>query len=120
LTTNPFVFLFIVQVIFLSIGTIMDGVPALLILMPILAPISVEYGIEPIHFGILVAANLAIGLITPPIGLVLSTAAAVAKLPIERVVRPLMPLLAVLIAMLMLLTYVEDVSMLLPRLVGLD
>ncbi|AQA03366.1 hypothetical protein BVC93_14150 [Mycobacterium sp. MS1601] len=120
LTTNPFVFLFIVQVIFLAVGTIMDGVPALLILMPILAPISVEYGIEPIHFGILVAANLAIGLITPPIGLVLSTAAAVAKLPIERVVRPMLPLLAVLIAMLMLLTYVEDVSMLLPRLLGLD
>jgi TRAP-type C4-dicarboxylate transport system permease large subunit len=50
--------------------------------------ISMEYGIEPIHFGILVTANLAFGLITPPIGLVLSTAAAVAKLPIERVVRP--------------------------------
>lgn len=120
LTTNPFVFLIIVQLIFLAIGTIMDGVPALLILMPILSPISLEYGIEPIHFGILVAANLALGLITPPIGLVLSTAAAVAKLPIERVVRPMMPMLAILIVMLLLLTYVEEFSMFLPRLLGLD
>ena len=119
-TSNPFVFLLIVQIMFLVIGTVMDGVPAILILMPILSPIATDYGIEPIHFGILVAANLAIGLATPPIGLVLSTAAAVAKLPIERVIRPMLPMLACLIAMLFLLTYVEDFSMFLPRLLGLD
>lgn len=120
LTSNPLVFLLIVQVIFLLVGTIMDGVPAILILMPILSPIATEFGIEPIHFGILVAANLAIGLVTPPIGLVLSTAAAVGKIPIERVIKPLLPMLVMLIGMLMLLTYVEGFSMFLPRLMGLD
>ena len=82
-TDSKIVFLLLVQIIFFLIGIVMDGTPALLILVPILMPIAVNtYGIEPIHFGILVEANVALGLVTPPVGLCLYAACAVSRLPL--------------------------------------
>lgn len=116
---SPYVFLILVQVFFLFLGMIMDTLPALFILMPILTPIARQLGIEPIHFGILVEANVAIGLITPPVGTVLYTACAIGGLRIEQVFKPLLPMIAVLVVTMLVITYVPEFSMWLPRLLRL-
>jgi C4-dicarboxylate transporter DctM subunit len=120
LSGNKIVFLLLVQVIFFITGMVMDGVPAILILMPILTPIALDYGIDPIHFGILVEANVALHLAMPPVGLCLYAACAVSKLPLERVIRPLLPFIAVLIVTMLVITYVEAFSLLIPKLLNLD
>jgi tripartite ATP-independent transporter DctM subunit len=112
-------FLLLVQLLFFAIGMFMDAVPALIILMPILTPVAISHGIDPIHFGILVEANVALGMAHPPVGVCVFAACAVSKLPIERVIRPLLPFIAILIVTLMVITYVEGFSMFLPRLLGL-
>jgi tripartite ATP-independent transporter DctM subunit len=116
---SPALFLLLVQILFFIIGMVMDGTPALLVLMPILTPIATAHGINPIHFGILVEANVALGLATPPVGLCLYAACAVANLPLERVVKPLLPLIAILVVTMLIITYVEGFSLFLPRLLGL-
>ncbi len=116
---TPAIFLFLVQVLFFAVGMVVDGTPALLVLMPILTPIAVSHGVNPIHFGILVEANVALGLAHPPVGLCLFAACAAANLPLERTVRPLMPLLAILIVTMLVITYVPTFSLFLPRLLGL-
>ncbi len=118
-STDKIVFLLLVQLIFFAISMVMDTVPALLVLMPILTPMAIARGIEPIHFGILVETNVALALAHPPAGNCLFTACAVAKVPIERVIKPLLPLIAVLIVTMMIITYVEGFSMFLPRLLHL-
>jgi C4-dicarboxylate transporter DctM subunit len=119
LTDSKIVFLILVQILFFAIGMFMDTTPAILILMPILTPIAIARGIEPIHFGVLVEANIALGFATPPVGSCLFTACAIAKIPIETVIRPLLPMIAVLTATMMVITYAPDISMFLPRLFNL-
>jgi C4-dicarboxylate transporter DctM subunit len=119
-TDNWIVFLLIIQIAFFLVGMFMDGLPAILVAMPILMPIAISYGIEPIHFGILVEANIALGLATPPVGICLFAACAVTQTPIEKVVRPLLPFIAVLFTTLLLITYVPDLAMYFPRALGLD
>jgi C4-dicarboxylate transporter DctM subunit len=119
LTDSKIVFLLLVQILFFIIGMFMDTTPAILILMPILTPIAVARGIEPIHFGILVETNIALGFATPPVGSCLFTACAVAKIPIETVVRPLLPMILVLVATMMIITYEGEITMVLPRLFNL-
>jgi C4-dicarboxylate transporter DctM subunit len=97
---------------------LMDGLPALLLAMPILTPIAISKGIDPIHFGILVEANVALGLATPPVGMCLYAACAVSQLPLEKVIKPLLPFIAVLTATMFLITYVAGFTMFLPRLLG--
>ncbi len=116
---DKFLFLLLVQILFFIIGIVMDTVPAILILVPMLTPMAVARGIEPIHFGILIECNVALGFITPPIGNVLFTACAVVGVTLERVVKPLLPMIAVLTVTMLIITYVEDVSMFLPRLLKL-
>lgn len=117
--SQPALFLLLVQILFFFVGMIMDGLPALLIAMPILTPIAVAHGIQPIHFGILVETNVALGLATPPVGMCLYAACAVTNMPLERVVKPLLPFIAVLAVTMFIITYVEGFSMLLPRALGL-
>jgi C4-dicarboxylate transporter DctM subunit len=116
---NRAVFLLLVQGLFFVVGIVTEGVPAIIILMPILMPVAVAQGIEPIHFGILVEANIALGLVIPPLGACLFAACSVARLPLEHVVRPILPLLAILVVTLFMITYVEQFSMFLPRVLGL-
>jgi tripartite ATP-independent transporter DctM subunit len=117
-TQSKVLFLLLVQILFFAIGTVVDTAPALLILMPILTPMAVSRGVEPIHFGVLVETNIALGMAHPPAGNCLFTACAIVKVPLEQVIRPLLPFLAVLIVTMMIITYVEDFSMFLPRLLG--
>ena len=119
LSSNKDVFLLLVQILFFCIGMIMDGVPALLILMPILTPIAINYGVNPIHFGIAVEATVAIGLAMPPVGMCLYAACSVTRMPLERVIKPLVPLIAILIVTMLVITYVAGFSLFLPRLLHL-
>jgi C4-dicarboxylate transporter DctM subunit len=115
---NWIVFLIFVNVFFLILGCLIDALPALIVLMPILTPIAVSLGIDPIHFGVLVAANVGISLISPPVGVVLYVACGLSDLSIEEVARPLFPFLLVLVGTLLIITYVPSVTLFLPRLLG--
>jgi len=115
---NWVVFVIFVNILFLLLGMIMDALPALIILMPILVPAGVALGMEPIHIGIFIEANVAISLITPPVGVCLYVACGLSKLPIEEIVRPLIPFLLVLVATLGVISYVPEITLFLPRLLG--
>ncbi len=112
------IFVIIVNIVFFLLGMIMDALPALIILMPILVPAGVALGMEPIHIGIFVAANVTISLFTPPVGVCLFVACGLSKLPIEAVIRPLLPFLAVLLVTLLTISYVPEITLYIPRLLG--
>ncbi len=107
-----------INIILLIVGTFMEGTAAMIILVPILLKITAVYGIHPIFLGIIVVLNLMIGLLTPPVGLLLYVVCGMTKLSLERVVRGVLPFLAVEIIVLFLITYIEPLSMFLPRFFG--
>jgi C4-dicarboxylate transporter DctM subunit len=119
LAPDKVLFLLLVQICFFIIGMFMDTVPAILILVPILTPMAIARGIEPIHFGILVECNVALGLATPPVGNVLFTACAVGNIPLELVIKPILPMVAILTVTMLIITYVDAIAMYLPRLLKL-
>jgi C4-dicarboxylate transporter DctM subunit len=119
LAPGKILFLLFVQLTFYAIGTCMDTVPAILILIPILTPMAIARGIEPIHFGILVECNVALHLACPPVGNVLFTACAVGNTPLETVIKPILPMIAILTVTMLIITYVPDIAMFLPRLLKL-
>jgi len=107
-----------INVLLLVVGMFLDAGPAILILGPILAPSMVQLGIEPLHFAIIMCVNLTIGLATPPMGLILFVASSVSRLGVEVIAREMLPLLAIEIAIIFLITYVPAISLTLPRLLG--
>lgn len=115
---NWIVFVICVNVLFFLLGMIMDALPALIILMPILVPAGKALGMDPIHIGIFVAANVTISLFTPPVGVCLYVACGLSKLPIEAVFRPLLPFLGVLLLTLLVISYVPEITLFIPRLLG--
>ena len=115
---NWVIFILLVHVIFLVLGMVMDALPAIIILMPILAPVAASLGMDPVHFGILVAANTGIGMITPPVGICLFVACGISRTPIEAVTPRLIPYLLVLAATLLAITFFPDITLFLPRLLG--
>jgi C4-dicarboxylate transporter DctM subunit len=117
---NKVVFILCVNVVFLILGMVMDALPAIIILMPILTPVAMEFGINPIHFGILVEANVGLGMITPPVGVCLFVACGIAKIPIERVIKTIMPFLLMLLITLLIITFVPEITLWLPRLLGVE
>lgn len=119
ITTNPYGILFIINIFLLIWGMFMDSLPAILILVPILSPLAEQLGIHPIHFGVLVTFNLVIGLITPPYGAALFTGTIISGLPIEKIIREMLPFIAVSILILFLITYIPEIVMFLPKLFGL-
>ncbi|MDH5245574.1 MAG: TRAP transporter large permease [Betaproteobacteria bacterium] len=108
--------LLMINVMLLALGTLMDMAPLILICTPILLPVVTKFGVDPVHFGMIMMVNLGMGLITPPVGSVLFVGSAVAKISIERVTRALLPFYVALLAVLMIVTYVPEVSLWLPRL----
>ncbi|MCM3390178.1 TRAP transporter large permease [Ureibacillus chungkukjangi] len=118
-TDNMIIILIIMNIVLLIVGTFMDPTPAILIFTPIFFPIVTQFGMDPVHFGIMVVFNLSIGTITPPVGPVLFIGARVAKLKIEQVIRPLIPFFAVTVVVLLLVTYIPQLSLWLPQLLGL-
>lgn len=113
---NPIVILLIINIILLIVGVFMDMTPALLIFTPIFFPIVTDLGMDPVHFGILMAFNLSIGICTPPVGSALFIGCSVGGVKINQVIKPLLPFYAVLIFALLLVTYVPSLSLALPQL----
>ena len=111
-------FIILVHIVFLVLGMIMDALPAIIVLMPIFVPVAVSLGMEPIHLGILVAANVGIGMITPPVGICLFVACGISKIPIGSVVKPLLPFLVFLVLTLVIITMFPQITLFLPRLLG--
>ncbi len=115
---NPIIFLLLVNILLLVIGTFMDGGASVIIMAPILTPIAVSYGIDPIHFGVIMVLNLIIGCGTPPLGLCLFIACGIAKLPVEKGAKAILPFIAAEIFILFLVTYIPWLAMALPRYFG--
>ena len=118
ISDNKYVILMCINIMLLLIGTLMDMAPLILILTPVLLPVTNALGIDPVHFGMIMLVNLGIGLITPPVGSVLFVASAVSKQKIEQVVKAMLPFYFVLFLVLMIVTYIPAISLFLPRLFG--
>ena len=115
---NWILFIILVHIVFILLGMVMDALPAIIVLMPIFLPVAVSLGMEPIHLGILVAATVGIGMITPPVGICLFVACGISKTTIGSVVRPLLPFLIFLIFTLIIITMFPEITLFLPRLLG--
>jgi C4-dicarboxylate transporter DctM subunit len=111
-------FLLVVNVVLLLAGNVMDPSSILLIMAPILFPLAVSIGINPIHLGILMAVNMEVGLCHPPVGLNLYVASGIAKMGISEVTMAVLPWLGAMLLFLGLITYVPEISLWLPRLLG--
>ncbi|MBR3881587.1 MAG: TRAP transporter large permease subunit [Mailhella sp.] len=116
ITSNKLAMLLIVNVLLLIVGALMESASATLILAPILMPMMVKLGVDPVHFGVILVCNLAIGFITPPIGQSLFVAAAISDERTERIALAAIPLITAMIAMILLVTYVPALSLWLPSL----
>lgn len=116
ISSNKYVILLVINILLLFLGCIMDMAPLILITTPILLPVVTSVGIDPVHFGIIMMLNLAIGLMTPPVGSALFVGCAVGKISIEELTKALLPFYGVLVAVLLLITYIPQVTMFLPNL----
>jgi len=118
LTDNPLVLLFLINILLFIVGMFLDAGPAILILGPILAPISASIGIDPLHFAIVMCVNVTVGLATPPMGLVLFVAASVANVKLENIVREIWPFLLIEVAVIFMITFFPSLTMTLPVISG--
>ena len=119
MTDQPWTFLILVNVMLMLIGMFMESLAAILILVPVLMPIAISFGIDPIHFGLIVVMNFAIGMVTPPYGINLFVAASVAKRNIIQVSRRIFWPWLMMTFILLLVTFVPEIGLFLPRLAGL-
>ena len=118
LSSDPLVLLFLINMLLFVVGMFLDAGPAIIILGPILGPIFVDLGVHPVHFAIIMSVNLTVGLVTPPMGLVLFVASAVSGERVEALARAILPFLAVEILVIFMITYIPDLSMFIPRFFG--
>jgi tripartite ATP-independent transporter DctM subunit len=114
---NKYVALLVINIFLLIAGTFMETIAALTILTPVLMPVILNLGIDPVHFGIIMILNLMIGLLTPPVGMVLYVLSGVSSVPFEKISRAVMPYLIVLIITLLIFTYVPQLVLFLPNLI---
>ncbi len=119
ISDNAIIIMLIMMLILLVIGTFMDLTPAVLIFTPIFLPIAIQLGIDPVHFGVMLVFNLAIGVMTPPVGSCLFVGCSVANVSIEQVIKPLISFFIVLVAALFLVVYIPAISLFLPSILGL-
>ena len=117
ISSNKYVILFLINILLLVLGTLVDMAPSILISTPILLPVMINFGVDPVHFGMIMMLNLGIGLCHPPVGAILFVGCAVGKVSIEEVMRKIWPFYAVMFTVLMLVTYLPALSLWLPELV---
>ena len=115
--SSPSMFLLFVNILLLIIGMILDVSPAMLIMVPILLPVAMAYGIDPLHFGVLICINLTVGLITPPVGMTLFIVSNVGRIKLTELYRAILPFVIVGLVLLAFLTFVPALSLAIPRLV---
>ena len=117
ITDNRYILLLIINLLLLALGCFMDMAPLITIMTPILLPVVTPLGVDPVHFGVIMIFNLAVGLCTPPVGSALFVGCAIGRTPIERTAKNMLPLYAVMVGVLLLVTYIPDIALLLPRLI---
>jgi C4-dicarboxylate transporter DctM subunit len=115
LTDNWVIILLLINILLLIVGCFMETTSAIMVLAPILLPIAKSIGLSPVHFCIIMVVNLAIGFITPPLGINLFVSARVGNEPLETVLNGIIPFIFVMLACLLIITYIPAVSMLLPN-----
>ncbi len=115
ISSNPWFFLLLVNVVYLIIGCFFDATAAVIMTIPILLPVSRAYGIDPVHLGVVVTANMGIAIVTPPVGMALYIACGLSGASIDEVARDVVPFVAVMIVTLFLITYVPEITLVLPR-----
>ena len=116
LSDDKYVILLLINVMLLVLGCLMDMAPLILICTPILLPVVMKLGVDPVHFGMIMLINLGIGLVTPPVGATLFVGCAVGRVSIEQVTRTIWPFYLSMIAVLGLVTYVPAISLAIPNL----
>ncbi|MGB0831772.1 MAG: TRAP transporter large permease subunit, partial [Paracoccaceae bacterium] len=112
------ILLFLINILLFIVGMFLDAGPAIIILGPILGPIFISMGVDPVHFAIIMSVNLTVGLATPPMGLVLFVASSVSGERVDSIARAIIPFLLVEILVIFLITYIPAISMTIPRLTG--
>jgi tripartite ATP-independent transporter DctM subunit len=115
--TSPAMFLLGINAALFVIGMFIETSASIIVLAPILAPVAIKFGIDPVHFGTIMVVNLALGMITPPFGVNLFAACTVAKISLDKIIRELIPFVLVIFGCLMLITYVPQISLFLRDLV---
>jgi TRAP-type C4-dicarboxylate transport system permease large subunit len=118
LSENPYILLFLINILLFVVGMFLDAGPAIIILGPILGPIFTDLGVHPVHFAIIMSVNLTVGLATPPMGLVLFVTSSVSGERVETIAKAILPFLAVQIVAIFLITFVPQISLYLPQLFG--
>ncbi|ADE56238.1 TRAP transporter large permease [Aminobacterium colombiense] len=119
ISKNPIIILALINLLLLFLGTFMETVAAIIILVPVLLPVITQIGVDPLHFGIVLVVNLAIGMVTPPLGVCLFIGCSIADITLEDITRAVWPFILIMIADVLLLTYLPWISTILPRLTGL-
>jgi tripartite ATP-independent transporter DctM subunit len=119
LSSQPWLILLIVNLVLLLLGMFIEGIAIMIVAFPVLLPIMVEIGVDPVHFGVIMVLNLMIGLVTPPVGLCLYVVSSISNVPITEIAAEMWPYLLALIAVLGLITYVPELTLWLPRAFGL-
>jgi tripartite ATP-independent transporter DctM subunit len=116
---SPVMIVLIINIILLVVGTFMDITPALLIFTPMFLPLVTSFGMHPVHFGIIMVVNLCIGLCTPPVGTLLFVGSGVANIEMTKVIKPIIPFLIAMMVILVLITYIPEITLYLPKVFGL-
>jgi tripartite ATP-independent transporter DctM subunit len=117
ISDDPITILILINIILLIVGCFMETIAAITILVPVFLPIITHLGIDPVHFGIVMVLNLMIGLLTPPVGMVLYILSRVAKMPLGETIKAVAPFLAPLLIVLALITFFPSLTLILPQLV---
>ncbi len=118
LTDNKIILLLIINLLLLVVGCFMETTSSILILTPVLLPLIKELGVDPVHFGLVMILNLVIGLMTPPVGMVLYTLSAVSKVPFERITKAILPYVALCIVLVLIFTFVPQIALLIPNMMA--
>jgi tripartite ATP-independent transporter DctM subunit len=119
MTTNPYLVILIIVLILLALGTILDVAPVILISTPILLPIAISIGMDPIQYGIVMMLCLGVGLVTPPVGAALFVGSAIGKVPVEKAVKALLPFYLCMLVVLLLIAFIPNIVMFIPELLQL-
>jgi C4-dicarboxylate transporter DctM subunit len=119
ISTNPVVILTLINLLLLFIGTFMETVASIIILVPVLLPVVTQIGVDPLHFGIIIVVNLAIGMVTPPLGVCLFVGCGISGITLESISKAVWPFILSMIVAVLLLTYIPWISIILPRLAGI-
>ena len=119
IASGPVLFLLLTIIVVLLLGAVLDGLPAMIMLVPVLMPMAVQFNVDPLHFGIIVIATIGVGLFLPPIGLGLIVAAAIARVTVGEVARPLLPYLATMLGTVLVIAFWPELTLIVPVALGL-